>query len=235
MRNFFILFISLPLLAVSQYKDFARDGNDSYEDGHYEEAASLYRKSIAQKRDFYPANFNLGNTNYLIKNWDGALSAYQNAVMVSKPLNQARSFHNLGNTYMEQQKYDQAIQAYQKSLLREPTSEPARYNLALAMQRKVEQQKQKSQNKKNDKNKDRKENKNKQQNQQQKNNQQQKSNTKKPDKDKGTPPKQQKQKMSKDEMRRLLRAVQKQEKDAKKRIDKKSLKKAKKYKSDKDW
>ena len=87
------------------------------------------------------ASYNLGGALYKEKNYEEAISAYQNAAkMAQTPIGASQSFHNLGNTYMQSKQYDQAIESYKNALRLNPADEETRYNLAVAKQKKKEQE-----------------------------------------------------------------------------------------------
>mgnify|MGYP000734151592 CR=1 FL=1 len=129
------------------------EGNQQLQDNNFVNAEAEYRNAISENPVNSVSKFNLGNAYFKNKKTDEALARYQQAQKVSETKeDKHKAFHNMGNSYMQQKKYDQAIEAYKNALRNDPKDEETRYNLALAKEKKKEQDKEDEKNK--DKKKD---------------------------------------------------------------------------------
>ncbi|MGB1269036.1 MAG: tetratricopeptide repeat protein [Flavobacteriaceae bacterium] len=133
------------------------EGNQQLQDNNFVNAEAEYRNAISENPVNSVSKFNLGNAYFKNKKTDEALARYQQAQKVSETKeDKHKAFHNMGNSYMQQKKYDQAIEAYKNALRNDPKDEETRYNLALAKEKKKEQDKEDEKNK--DKKKDNQDN-----------------------------------------------------------------------------
>lgn len=239
--------------AVAQKeRKFIRSGNELFEGEKFENSEVEYRKALDKKINSYEAGFNLGDALYKQKKYEEALKQFQTlAVNEKNPEKLGHLFHNMGNTLLENKKIDESIEAYKQSLRYNPNSPETKYNLEYARQMKKkqeEQQKKQDQNK--DQNKDQKDQDKKDQDKkdqdkkdqdkkdQNKNKDQQDKGDKDKDKDKDKEKQQQQQpKISKDDAKRLLEALENDEKKVQEKVQKAKAQamKAKKTKIKKDW
>lgn len=257
MKKVLLIFISLICLlsmeAVAQKeRKFIRSGNELFEGEKFENSEVEYRKALDKKINSYEAGFNLGDALYKQKKYEEALKQFQTlAVNEKNPEKLGHLFHNMGNTLLENKKIDESIEAYKQSLRYNPNSPETKYNLEYARQMKKkqeEQQKKQDQNK--DQNKDQKDQDKKDQDKkdqdkkdqdkkdQNKNKDQQDKGDKDKDKDKDKEKQQQQQpKISKDDAKRLLEALENDEKKVQEKVQKAKAQamKAKKTKIKKDW
>lgn len=156
---------------------FIRKGNKLYHDQQFTDAEAEYKKALSKDSVSTAGLFNLGNSLYAQKRYGEAMQQYAaSAEHSSDSLDQAAAQYNIGNTLSSEKKWQKAIQSYKQTLLRNPSDEDARYNLAYAQQMLKKQQgggggKQQQPN---NKNQDQKQNKN-QSDQNQQNNQNQQS------------------------------------------------------------
>ncbi|RKE04559.1 tetratricopeptide repeat protein [Marinifilum flexuosum] len=261
MKKILLIFISLICLlsmeAVAQKeRKFIRSGNELFEGEKFENSEVEYRKALDKKINSYEAGFNLGDALYKQKKYEEALKQFQTlAVNEKNPEKLGHLFHNMGNTLLESKKIDESIEAYKQSLRYNPNSQETKYNLEYARQMKKKQEEEEEQ-KKQDQNKDQ----NKDQKDQDKKNQDKKDQDKKDQdkkdqdkkdqeknkdqqnkdkQDKGDKDKQQQQqpKISKEDAKRLLEALENDEKKVQEKVQKAKAKamKAKKTKIKKDW
>lgn len=220
-----ILFLLQGLLFAQKDNKMVRDGNKLYESGKFDQAEKNYRKSLELNKDNLKAAFNLGDALYKQKKYTEADSIFKGITERTDDKNLlSKIYHNLGNSLLESKKYEESVQAYKNSLKNSPDEKETKYNLAYAqaMLKKQQQQQQKQQQNKNQKkdNKDKEKDKKEQdQNKQEQQQQQQKQN---------------KDKMSKEDMERMLEAMNKKEKDTKEKI-KKARAVSGKGNIDKDW
>ncbi|GAB7087670.1 tetratricopeptide repeat protein [Marinifilum fragile] len=259
MKKVLLIFISLICLlsmeAVAQKeRKFIRSGNELFEGEKFENSEVEYRKALDKKINSYEAGFNLGDALYKQKKYEEALKQFQTlAVNEKNPEKLGHLFHNMGNTLLENKKIDESIEAYKQSLRYNPNSPETKYNLEYARQMK---KKQEEQQKKQDQNKDQKDQDKKDQDKkdqdkkdQDKKDQDKKDQDKKDqnknkdqqdkgDKDKDKEKQQQQQpKISKDDAKRLLEALENDEKKVQEKVQKAKAQamKAKKTKIKKDW
>ncbi len=240
--KFLMLFLFLGCSSVYAQKKQVKDGNKLYAEKKYKEAAAQYQQALKQNPNFTPGMFNLGNSLFQQKNYDGARQVLGSAAKQSKDKAvRADANYNIGNTYMQEQKWEEAINAYKSSLRNNPQDEAAKYNLSYAQAMMKKQQQQGGG--KNDKqdNKDNKDQQNQNQNQQdqkdqqnkdQQNKDQQNQNQQdqKEQQDKRSQP--QPSKLSEQQADQLLNALSQEEK---KLHDKKEKGKPVQVKVEKDW
>ena len=266
MRKYIVLFISMICLlsmeAVAQKeRKFIRKGNDLFEGNEFENSEVEYRKALDKKINSYEAGFNLGDALYKQKKYDEALKQFQTLALTEKdPEKLGHLFHNIGNTLLMNRKIDESIDAYKQSLRYFPNSKETKYNLEYArrMKEKQEQEEQKKQNQQNqdqqnkdqqnkdqqnqdkqdqkdqNKDQDKKDQQNKDQQKQNQQDQQQKPGEQ--DKKKGDQQEQQ-NKISEQDAKRLLEALENDEKKVQEKVQKAKAKaqQAKRSKIKKDW
>lgn len=247
--------------AVAQKeRKFIRSGNELFEGEKFENSEVEYRKALDKKINSYEAGFNLGDALYKQKKYEEALKQFQTlAVNEKNPEKLGHLFHNMGNTLLENKKIDESIEAYKQSLRYNPNSQETKYNLEYARQmKKKQEEEQKKQDQNKDQNKDQKDQdkrdqdkkdqdkkdqdkKNQDKKDQDKNkDQQNKDQQDKGDKDKDKDKQKQQQqqpKISKDDAKRLLEALENDEKKVQEKVQKAKAQamKAKKTKIKKDW
>lgn len=233
-------------------KKEVRKGNREYNDKKYEDAETLYRKSVAKDSTYYKSHYNLGNALYRQKKYAEAAKQYEKALNGEKLTDQQRSrtYHNLGNSHIQSgmadqqngmQHFQEAVNAYKESLKIDPKNEDTRYNLSYAkkllkqaeqQQQNQQQQNQQQQNQDKKDNKDNKDNSNQQQKQQQ--NQQQQNKEGERDKDQKSNRENKVEDMKKQDAERLLEAVRNNERNTLKENNKK-LETGKPIRIEKDW
>ncbi|HQE78550.1 MAG TPA: tetratricopeptide repeat protein [Bacteroidales bacterium] len=192
---------------------FLFQGNTAYRKGDFQQAEELYRKGLLMPSEHKSQGyFNLANSLYNQKKYDLAENEYINSLnLLDKNNNFAKSkiYYNIANLYLEQKKYDKAIDYYIKALTINPLDNDAQYNLNYAW--KMMQQSKKNNNKdKNDQNKSDNDNQNNQDQQDNQNQQNQQQNSNE-NKQQNQTNKQNQKSMSKEEIERLLQAMQQKE------------------------
>lgn len=243
MKNIFLFFIcyafGICFVSAQTERALIRKGNEQYKSGKFTDAELNYRKSMEKNNKSSVGNYNLGNSLYKQKKFDEAAEQFQNNLAIPGvgKQQQSNASYNLGNSLLNAQKYEESIEAYKKALKNSPQDEDARYNLAYAQSKLMQQQQQQKQD-----NKDNKENKD-----QQKDKKQQQQDKKEGDKPDNQKPDQaqnnnkedkQKQqqakqpKISKQDAERMLQALKNDEKNLQKKLAKKE---ATRIKVDKDW
>lgn len=199
----------VPFVNISAQKEArnVKEGNKQYVAQKFTEAQKFYEQGIADNRDSYSANFNLGNSLFRQKKYKEALEQYQKAATLTKEKKEiASAFHNVGNALMEEKNYEKSVEAYKNSLKANPKDDDTRYNLAVAqylMKKQQEQQKQQQQQK---------------QEQQQQQKQEQKQ--------------QQQPKMQQEQIEQILKALEQDERDVQER---RKIQMGQRSKTDKEW
>lgn len=222
----FIILFSISSFAQNN-KKLIRQGNRLYENKKYNNAAISYQKAIEKQPNNMAASYNLGNALYKQEKMQEAINQYSRlsteGQLDKKQL--AMVYHNLGNSYLQSQKYQESIDAYKKALRNNPWDMQTKYNLALAQKLQKSSPQQKNQN-----------NNNKQDNKDKKKDQKNQNNKDKNDKQQKEDAQQQPQvgKLSKEDAKRMLEAIQNDEKNLQEKLEKEKAN-AKKVKPDIDW
>jgi tetratricopeptide (TPR) repeat protein len=177
-----------------------RAGNKLYEQGKYDEALAKYRDAQLDDPQASELHFNIGNVLYKKKKYEEAIKEYQKALSTNNPSLQAKIYYNIGNSQYRVGKLVDAITSYKKSLELNPDDLDAKYNLEF-VRKKLKELVQKQSNKSQ---------------LQQKKKQQPKPNTQNKDKQQADK-KKDKNKMSKEDAKRILEALEEDEKDIQKR------------------
>lgn len=239
-RSDIILLISLFLiltvaLNAQTDKKYIRKGNREYKNDKYSESEILYRKAIDNDKPSPNAVFNIGDALYKQNKFEDAGKQFiENANMNESKEKKAAAMYNLGNSMLSAKKLKESIEAYKNSLILNPKSKEAKYNLAYAqdmLKQQEEQQKKQEQDKKDQKNDDKKQDPNKDKNDQNKD--QQKDKDKKDDQNKEND-QQQQQSISKDDAQRLLNSLANDEKNVQEKVKLAKAAKAK-VKTVKNW
>lgn len=204
---------SLPLQVFAQSSaEVINKGNEKYHQQDYKGAQELYEQAPEQVE----GAFNLGNALFSQQKYEEAAAQYAKVVEQSTdPSVRSNAYHNMGNALLEQKKYEESINAYKKALRDNPNNTDTKYNLAYAQQMLKKQQQQQQQ--KNDQKKDQ------QQKPQQQNKQQQ--DPKKDDQQKQDQLQDPKE-MSKDELDRVLKSLNEDDKAVQDKVNKQKAKPA---------
>ena len=234
---FILIFFLISLKSFGQSESYNKhllDGNINY-DKDFIIAENNYRRAISINSSGIEAPYNLSNKYYDEGLFDEALSrqaeALKNAISDDE---RHRINHNIGNILMKKNLCTEALEAYKNALRNNPNDDETRYNLSLAKLCSDEQNKNNDKNdeKKDDK-KDRKDEKN--QNDQENNKQDQNQNNekdkkqdKKPSNDKGST------KLSPEQIKNLLKAMNNEENKVQAKINEKKQKGVKVV-TEKDW
>jgi Ca-activated chloride channel homolog len=110
-----------------------RAGNKQYNDAKYADAEVSYKKSMAIVPGDEKNAFNLGNAMMQQKRYKEAYKQFEDLSKNTQDKHlKVQSFHNMGNAQMGLKDYQKAIDSYKNSLRINPDDEETRYNLALA-------------------------------------------------------------------------------------------------------
>lgn len=213
-----VLLVGAGMQTTAQsVKESIRQGNQSYNEGKYDQAEKDYRTALEQSDKNDIANFNLGNALFRQNDLEGAAKSFDLAIQNTNNNSiKQQAYYNKGVSYQKAEKLPECILSYKNALLLNPNDEAARQNLQRALKKQKEQQQQQNKDKKDqDKNKDKKK-----QNQDQQ----------KQDKDQ---PKQQQSKLTKKEAEEKLKALADKEKELQDKLHK--VKGTSSDNPEKDW
>lgn len=211
-------------------------GNEQYDVEKYEEALTSYTDALLDDPLHEIAIFNEATANYKLKKYDQAIESLQK-LAGSKDLQiSAKALYNIGNAQFQQNKLQEAIQSYIHSLDLNPDDADAKHNLELARAKlKENAQKQPQQNQQNQQQQNQQDQQQQEQDQQQKQNEQnqeanQQENKQQNEEEKSAEEKQAKEqqvqkqsaepdkdKLSKEEAERILKALREQEQNSEKK------------------
>ena len=197
-----------------------RKGNELFNSGKYTDAEIEYRKGLAKKQDSWTGKFNLADALYKQNKYKEASVILDSLSKSTKNNKQLSSvYHNMGNAQLKNKDYEQSVESFKKALKLDPKAEDSRYNLSYALQKlkqekQQKQQKQQQQDKKQDQKQEQKKNQEKQKDQKQE--------------------EQKKQNLNREEAERMLDALNRDEKELRKKTEKKASKNGQAG-SGKDW
>ncbi len=197
-----------------------RKGNSLFEKGKYKEAEIEYRKAMDKSPDYQKAKFNIGTTLYKQGRFEDAHKIFSELTPPDKDKKMASTYwYNVGNSLLSQKKYQESMDAFKNSLKLNPKDEDCRYNYEYARRKMIQQQQQQQQQ-------------NQQQQQEEKKQQQQQKNQDKKE-DKKQNKQQQQQQQEKKNLERQLDALNNNEKNTMKKLQKDKT--GNKSKFEKDW
>ena len=237
---FFVsILASYNIYAQSEnYAKFYNKGNKFIEN-NFEEAEKNFRVAIDDSLSDLRATFNLSNKYYSEGLYDEAISRQIESTKLAKNKSEKhKAFHNLGNSLMKKEMCSEAVLAYKNALRNDPSDDETRYNLALA--KKCEEEQQNDDQNKDDQNKDNesKDDQNKDdQNNDSDNKDNQNKNDQNKDDNKSDKPKEnknQQSKLSPQQIKNLLKAMENAEKKVQAKVNDKKQK-GTKVVSEKDW
>ena len=235
--------VSINALPQSERK-YIRQGNDAFNEKAYTQSEVNYRKAIEKAPNSYKAIFNMGDAIYKQSKYQEAakqFSALTNRDLSDEEL--ARAYHNLGNSLLKAENIKESIDAYKNALKHNPKDMETKHNLTYALRKLKQQQQQKqNQNKNQQKNQDQKNQDQKDKQQQEQNNQQQQrenedkkqQNQQKKQNQNQNQQQPRKDRISKQDARRLLQALENDERELQKKLKKKEAQAAS-AKSGKNW
>ena len=228
-----IFFFSINLFGQDEsYNKYLYDGNISY-DKDFLMAENSYRKAISINSSTIKAPYNLSNKYYEEGLYDEALIRQAEALKNANSSNEKhRINHNIGNILMKKDLCKEALEAYKSALRNNPNDDETRYNLSLAKLCADEQDK--NNDKKDDQQKDdkkddqQKDDKKDDQQKDDKKDDQQKDKKNNPSKDRGSA------KLSPEQIKNLLKAMNNEENKVQAKINEKKQKGVK-IVTEKDW
>ena len=231
---------------------------NSHFNNSFLEAEKNYRMALSEMPSNTKGAYNLGNAYYNAELYDEALARLLEAARKGTKLEKHRAYHNIGNVLMQDKQCKKAVEAYKNALRNDPKDEESRYNLAIAQEcakeegggsdddqedkeKNQDQQKQNEEKKDSDKEQDEEEknkDKGKEEDRSNKGDDEKKENSQPQDKgDESSDtkkPEPQAGKLSPQQIKNLLEAMNNEEKKVQEKVNA-SKKKGIKVKSDKDW
>ena len=231
---------------------------NSHFNNSFLEAEKNYRMALSEMPSNTKGAYNLGNAYYNAELYDEALARLLEAARKGTKLEKHRAYHNIGNVLMQDKQCIKAVEAYKNALRNDPKDEESRYNLAIAQECAKEEgggsdddQEEKEENQDQQKKNEEKKDSDKEQDEEEKNKdkgeEEDRSNKGEDEKkensqpqDKGDEssdtkkPEPQAGKLSPQQIKNLLEAMNNEEKKVQEKVNA-SKKKGIKVKSDKDW
>lgn len=98
------------------------------------EAEKKYRMALSEMPSNTKGAYNLGNAYYAAELYDEALARLNSAAKDGSKSEKHRAYHNIGNTLMQKKQCKMAVEAFKNALRNNPSDDESRYNLALAQQ-----------------------------------------------------------------------------------------------------
>ena len=245
--NYLILLFLTIGVALSQqnkYETLIKKANKSFET-NVNLSEQNYRRAISVSPDSIKGQYNFSNNLYENGYYDEALLSQLEALENAKlAIDKHPIFHNIGNILMQKKMCKEAVEVYKNALRNNPFDDESRYNLALALDCAKEQENEKEsegededKDKEKDKDKsedeDQKDDKDQKGNEDEKDNEDQNKGDKPEDKQKESPDKRAK-KLSPQQIKNLLEAMNQEENKVQEKINAKKLKGVK-LKNEKDW
>ena len=127
---------------LKESKGFLSKANYEMENDNFSLAEAAYREAIATNPEEDTGKYNLGTAYYDKEMNDVAMSRFKQAAAVADTKSDKHKvFHNLGNTFMNEKLYKEAVESYKNALRNNPKDEETRYNYALAKELLEEQEK----------------------------------------------------------------------------------------------
>ena len=227
MRQFAIILLMLSCLPLAAQTDRAevRKGNRQFRKENWREADISYRKALLKDSTSLAANYNLANTLYREKDYQGAPACLEK-VKDTAPGTAfgADYFFNLGDAALQQKDYKGAVEAFLQSLILNPDDLEAKENYIYA-KKMLENQPQDDQNQdEDDQQQEQKEDQNQDQNQEQ---QEQKDDPK--------PKEQPREEISPQQADQILQAIQAKEKETQEKVNKEKAEQMKGRQKEKNW
>ena len=109
------------------------EGNELHKSETYAQAEKKYRKALARAPKNTIAQHNLGNTLFDESYFGEAFNAYKSATLSAQSKEEKHSaLHNMGNVFMNRKDYAKAVETYKEALRNNPKDDQTRYNYALA-------------------------------------------------------------------------------------------------------
>ena len=226
-----LIFIALPLSAQVDRRE-VRSGNRKFRKGSYPEAELDYRKAVLKDSLSVAGEYNLASSLYRQGNYDEAAQALGKADQeVAGTQHAAAYYYNEGDVALQRKDYSAAVKAFRQCLLENPGDMDAKENYIYAKEMLKNQQggggsgggggdNQQNQDQQDQQN----------QNQDQNQDQQQQQPDQQQNQEQPQP-----QKISQQQARQMLKAVQAQEKETQDKVNKEKAAALKSRQKEKNW
>ncbi len=132
--TYILIFFCLIVYSQESTNDnYIFEGNKKIEQNDFIGAEMDYRNSLSKNPNYPKGLYNLGNAQYNSSAYDEAVQQFFRTQKFSKnKLDKHSAFHNMGNVYMKKKEYDKAVESYKSALRNNPSDDETRYNYALA-------------------------------------------------------------------------------------------------------
>lgn len=243
-----LLLMPLSLLAQTDKREVRR-GNRSFRHSDYKQAEIDYRKGMVKDSSSFASTYNLANTLYKQRDFDGAGKMLDRlSEQVAESEYSAQYWFNQGDVALKKKDYAAAAKAFKESLLIRPDDLTAKENYIYARKMMEDQQQgQQGDNSNQDQNQDNQDQDNQDQDNQdnQNNDQNQDNQDQNQDQDnqngdqnqdkKDQQSQPQEQKVSKQQAQQMLQAIQAKEKETQDKVEKKKAEAMKARQKEKNW
>ena len=119
---------------LSESNGYVFEGNSIVEND-FIGAEKKYRLAVSTKQNNAIGSFNLGNAYYNSELYDEALLRHLEAAQNStSKLEKHKAYHNIGTILMQKKQCKEAVSAFKNALRNNPVDDESRYNLALAQE-----------------------------------------------------------------------------------------------------
>lgn len=112
---------------------YVYEGNTIVEES-FVEAEKNYRMALSEMPSNRKGAYNLGNAYYTAELYDEALARLNSVAKDGSKPEKHRAYHNIGNVLMQNKQCEKAVEAFKNALRNNPSDDESRYNLALAQQ-----------------------------------------------------------------------------------------------------
>ncbi len=229
-----LVFVTILSFAQSERKA-VRQGNREFKKGEFLDSEISYRSAVELNPSTFKGNFNLGSALYKQEKFEETANLYADMASLNADANNlAKVYHNLGNSLFKQEKFEESVEASKNALRNNPDDMETKYNLAQAQRMLAQQQQQQQQDQNQDEqdkdqdqdqhNQDQNQDQDKKDQEQDQQNQDQKEQNQQ----------QREQKISPEDARRMLEAIQNNEKQVQERVKEEKAQKAK-VQVEKNW
>jgi Tfp pilus assembly protein PilF len=141
------------IITEKKANSYVYEGNSFMNNDNAVNAEMEYRKAISEQPSNIAGAYNLGYSYYKNGDFDEALYRNQQAAKnATSKEDKHKAFHNIGNILMQNKLCKEAVEAFKNALRNDPTDDETRYNFALAKEcAKQQEEENKDKNKDKDK------------------------------------------------------------------------------------
>lgn len=127
---------------IKESQELLSEASFEMKNDNFPIAEADYREAISLNPKDETGKYNLGTAYYNREMNAIAMQRFKQAAAIAiNKEEKHKAFHNLGNTFMNEKKYQEAVQSYKNALRNNPIDDETRYNLALAKKLLEEQEK----------------------------------------------------------------------------------------------